>query len=104
HGGGQPRRIAGDVAARRLHRRTAGRPAADRPRLRRIHPARGRPGAAGAHRLASGPGPGSGAMSDWQAVIGLEIHVQLNTRSKLFSGASTAYGAEPNTQASFVDV
>ena len=43
-------------------------------------------------------------MSDWQAVIGLEIHVQLNTRSKLFSGASTAYGAEPNTQASFVDV
>jgi aspartyl-tRNA(Asn)/glutamyl-tRNA(Gln) amidotransferase subunit B len=43
-------------------------------------------------------------MSDWQAVIGLEIHVQLNTRSKLFSGASTAYGAEPNTQANFVDV
>jgi aspartyl-tRNA(Asn)/glutamyl-tRNA(Gln) amidotransferase subunit B len=43
-------------------------------------------------------------MSDWQAVIGLEIHVQLNTRSKLFSGSSTAYGAEPNTQASFVDV
>ena len=43
-------------------------------------------------------------MSDWQAVIGLEIHVQLNTRSKLFSGASTAYGADPNTQASFVDV
>ncbi|HQW81595.1 MAG: Asp-tRNA(Asn)/Glu-tRNA(Gln) amidotransferase subunit GatB [Rhodanobacteraceae bacterium] len=43
-------------------------------------------------------------MNDWQAVIGLEIHVQLNTRSKLFSGASTAYGAEPNTQASWVDV
>ena len=43
-------------------------------------------------------------MSDWQAVIGLEIHVQLSTQSKLFSGASTAYGAEPNTQASFVDV
>jgi aspartyl-tRNA(Asn)/glutamyl-tRNA(Gln) amidotransferase subunit B len=42
-------------------------------------------------------------MTQWQAVIGLEIHVQLNTRSKLFSGASTAYGAEPNTQTSFVD-
>ena len=42
-------------------------------------------------------------MSTWQAVIGLEIHVQLNTHSKLFSGASTAYGAEPNTQTSFVD-
>jgi aspartyl-tRNA(Asn)/glutamyl-tRNA(Gln) amidotransferase subunit B len=40
----------------------------------------------------------------WQAVIGLEIHAQLSTASKLFSGASTAYGAEPNTQASAVDV
>ena len=40
----------------------------------------------------------------WEAVIGLEIHAQLDTASKLFSGASTAYGAEPNTQASRVDV
>ena len=40
----------------------------------------------------------------WQPVIGLEIHAQLSTSSKLFSGASTAYGAEPNTQASAVDV
>ena len=40
----------------------------------------------------------------WDAVIGLEVHVQLATRSKLFSGASTAYGAEPNTHASAVDV
>jgi aspartyl-tRNA(Asn)/glutamyl-tRNA(Gln) amidotransferase subunit B len=39
----------------------------------------------------------------WQAVIGLEIHAQLSTASKLFSGAATAYGAEPNTQASLVD-
>jgi aspartyl-tRNA(Asn)/glutamyl-tRNA(Gln) amidotransferase subunit B len=43
-------------------------------------------------------------MSEWQPVIGLEIHAQLNTASKLFSGASIAYGAEPNTQASAVDV
>ena len=43
-------------------------------------------------------------MSEWQPVIGLEIHAQLDTASKLFSGASTAYGAEPNTQASSVDV
>jgi aspartyl-tRNA(Asn)/glutamyl-tRNA(Gln) amidotransferase subunit B len=42
--------------------------------------------------------------SAWEAVIGLEVHVQLATRSKLFSGASTAYGAEPNTQASAIDV
>ena len=40
----------------------------------------------------------------WEPVIGLEIHAQLATHSKLFSGASTAYGAEPNTQASLVDV
>ncbi|WP_257387460.1 Asp-tRNA(Asn)/Glu-tRNA(Gln) amidotransferase subunit GatB [Tahibacter caeni] len=43
------------------------------------------------------------AASAWQAVIGLEIHAQLSTASKLFSGASTAYGAEPNTQTSLVD-
>jgi aspartyl-tRNA(Asn)/glutamyl-tRNA(Gln) amidotransferase subunit B len=41
---------------------------------------------------------------NWQAVIGLEIHAQLATRSKIFSGAATAYGAEPNTQASAVDL
>ncbi len=41
--------------------------------------------------------------NDWQAVIGLEVHVQLSTQSKIFSGAATAYGAEPNTQVSFVD-
>ncbi len=41
---------------------------------------------------------------DWEPVIGLEIHVQLATRSKIFSGASTAYGAPPNTQACAVDL
>ena len=43
-------------------------------------------------------------MMEWEAVIGLEIHVQLMTRSKIFSGASTAYGAEPNTQACDVSI
>ena len=42
--------------------------------------------------------------SDWEVVIGLEIHVQLNTASKIFSGSSTRFGAEPNTQASLVDL
>ncbi|MDR3086388.1 MAG: Asp-tRNA(Asn)/Glu-tRNA(Gln) amidotransferase subunit GatB, partial [Azoarcus sp.] len=42
--------------------------------------------------------------SDWEIVIGLEIHAQLNTVSKIFSGASTTFGAEPNVQASAVDV
>jgi aspartyl-tRNA(Asn)/glutamyl-tRNA(Gln) amidotransferase subunit B len=40
----------------------------------------------------------------WETVIGLEIHVQLSTRSKIFSGAATAYGAAPNTQACAVDL
>jgi aspartyl-tRNA(Asn)/glutamyl-tRNA(Gln) amidotransferase subunit B len=41
---------------------------------------------------------------EWETVIGLEIHTQLATKSKIFSGASTAYGAEPNTQACAVDL
>ena len=40
----------------------------------------------------------------WEVVIGLEIHAQLSTKSKIFSGASTAFGAEPNTQACAVDL
>jgi len=40
----------------------------------------------------------------WETVIGLEIHAQLATKSKIFSGASTAYGAMPNTQACAVDL
>jgi len=48
----------------------------------------------------------SHAMSrtDWEVVIGLEVHAQLTTASKIFSGASTAFGAEPNRQASAVDI
>ncbi len=41
---------------------------------------------------------------EWESVIGLEIHAQLATRSKIFSGSATAYGAEPNTQANLVDL
>jgi len=43
-------------------------------------------------------------MADWEVVIGLEIHAQLATRSKIFSGSATAYGAPPNTQADLVDL
>ena len=42
--------------------------------------------------------------SQWECVIGLEVHVQLKTESKIFSGASTAFGAEPNSQACAVDL
>ncbi|WOD10743.1 Asp-tRNA(Asn)/Glu-tRNA(Gln) amidotransferase subunit GatB [Halopseudomonas laoshanensis] len=40
----------------------------------------------------------------WEIVIGLEIHAQLTTASKIFSGSATAFGAEPNTQASLIDL
>ena len=41
---------------------------------------------------------------NWETVIGLEIHVQLDTNSKIFSGASTAYGSEQNTNTSLIDL
>jgi hypothetical protein len=40
----------------------------------------------------------------WETVIGLEIHAQLSTASKIFSGSATAYGASPNSQANLVDL
>ena len=43
-------------------------------------------------------------LANWEIVIGLETHAQLNTASKIFSGASTAFGAAPNTQACAVDI
>ena len=44
-----------------------------------------------------------GRTGDWEMVIGLEVHAQVMSKSKLFSGASTEFGAEPNTQVSLVD-
>ncbi len=44
-----------------------------------------------------------GATGDWEVVIGLEVHAQVSSRAKLFSGSSTEFGAEPNTQVSLVD-
>lgn len=45
----------------------------------------------------------AGAKHDWELVIGLEVHAQVATRAKLFSGASTLFGAEPNSNVAFVD-
>ncbi|MEM6276225.1 MAG: Asp-tRNA(Asn)/Glu-tRNA(Gln) amidotransferase subunit GatB [Pseudomonadota bacterium] len=44
-----------------------------------------------------------GAKQDWELVIGMEVHAQVATRAKLFSGASTTFGAEPNSNVAFVD-
>jgi len=48
--------------------------------------------------------PGAGGDSGWETVIGLEIHAQLSTQSKIFSASATAYGAPPNAQANLVDL
>jgi aspartyl-tRNA(Asn)/glutamyl-tRNA(Gln) amidotransferase subunit B len=47
---------------------------------------------------------GAGVESGWETVIGLEIHAQLSTQSKIFSSSATAYGAPPNAQANLVDL
>jgi aspartyl-tRNA(Asn)/glutamyl-tRNA(Gln) amidotransferase subunit B len=44
-----------------------------------------------------------GATGEWEVVIGLEVHAQITSNAKLFSGAATAFGAEPNTQVSLID-
>src|SRR6059036_2975497 len=44
-----------------------------------------------------------GATGDWEVVVGLEVHAQVVSQAKLFSGAATEFGAEPNTQVSLVD-
>src|SRR5215467_71704 len=44
-----------------------------------------------------------GATGDWEVVIGMEIHAQVTSQSKLFSGASTGFGGEPNSHVSLVD-
>ncbi|HAA93913.1 MAG TPA: Asp-tRNA(Asn)/Glu-tRNA(Gln) amidotransferase GatCAB subunit B, partial [Rhodospirillaceae bacterium] len=44
-----------------------------------------------------------GETGDWEMVIGLEVHAQVTSNAKLFSGAPTEFGAEPNTQVSLVD-
>ena len=44
-----------------------------------------------------------GETGDWEVVIGLEVHAQVISKAKLFSGAATDFGAEPNTQVSYVD-
>ena len=43
-------------------------------------------------------------MTQWETVIGLEVHIQLSTKSKIFSGASTKFGSDPNKQACLIDV
>src|SRR3954465_1271364 len=44
-----------------------------------------------------------GATGDWEVIVGMEVHAQVTSEAKLFSGASTEFGGEPNSHVSFVD-
>jgi hypothetical protein len=56
------------------------------------------------HNGTSSKKPKSNLIDGWEVVIGIEIHTQLATKSKIFSGSSTEFGQDPNTQASLVDL
>src|SRR6202044_1575575 len=96
--------VARGVAALRVRRRVAHGLTADRTAFfGKPAPERGASIPNG-HRVAHAGATRVRSMSDWEVVIGLEIHAQLATKSKIFSGSATAYGAPPNVQADLVDL
>src|SRR5688572_4486368 len=102
-------RAAGHLRAVRLRRRTTRGPADHRSAFRRSAAAQCRARVPAGDRLAHADSEGVRVMgtvndTDWETVIGLEVHAQLSTRSKIFSGSPTAFGAAPNTQANLVDL
>ena len=99
----ESRRPAGRVRAVRVRERSAGRAAGRRSALQRGAGAAGGACVPARDRLAHARAAGL-RMSSWETVIGLEIHAQLATQSKIFSGSATRYGAPPNTQANLVDL
>src|SRR5437773_3435440 len=100
----QPRRIARDVDPVRVWEgRSSGGSAHRRELLQRSEDAQRRPSVSEGDGLAQARARRDSAMK-WEIVIGLETHAQLSTASKMFSGASTAFGAAPNTLASAVDI
>src|SRR5262249_37034195 len=109
---GEPGRPAGHLGARRPDgKRPAAWPAADRQGVRRGHSAEGGGGGRNgggfqgqAEQVVDGMSRTiKGQTGEWEIVIGMEVHAQVLSNSKLFSGASTEFGGEPNTQVSFVD-
>ena len=99
HGAAEPGRAAGYLDPLRPVRGASRRPPARGAAVLREPAARrrARDGAGAAVRPgAAAAGPG-GRMSDWEPVIGLEIHVQLNTETKMFCCCENRYGADPNT-------
>ena len=119
HRAGRPRRAAGDLGAGRACRptgcrsgcRSSAAPSTRRPccasarrrsKQRRRHFTRDGPAL---HRREAALDDAliEGRTGEWEVVIGLEVHAQIIAEAKLFSGAATAFGAEPNTQVSPVD-
>src|SRR6185312_12485288 len=96
HDPGEPRGPAGHVDPVRLHRGAARGPAAARPAARRGDAVRRRRRLSARHRLAHAEAAAMSA-TKFEAVIGLEVHVQLQTQTKAFTSASAAFGAAPNT-------
>ena len=107
----QPRRPPRHLRPRRPRRAgPAARPAAHRQGARRAERAQRRHGLRGTRRLH--PSRGGlvvsdyriqGATGEWEVVIGLEVHAQVTSEAKLFSGASTEFGAEPNSHVALID-
>src|SRR5262249_29963468 len=95
---GQPGRAAGPVDPLRPRRRPAGRVPDHRPRLRREPAARDRPRTRAGTRVRPGAAAaeGGGGVTDWEAVIGLGIHVQLRTVTRMFGRCPNRYGDAPN--------
>src|SRR6185503_264414 len=98
----EPRRLAGRFGAVRVVGRIADRAAGYRAAFRRSEAAQRRALVSARDRVAQACS--AGLRMTWETVIGLEIHAQLATGSKIFSSAPTAYGAAPNTQANLVDL
>src|SRR5438552_5679659 len=88
----------------RIHRRLAGGLAAGGPAFFGGAAPGRRARLSARDRLAPARAARVRLMPNWEVVIGLEIHAQLATQSKIFSGSATAYGAPPNTQANLVDL
>jgi aspartyl-tRNA(Asn)/glutamyl-tRNA(Gln) amidotransferase subunit B len=96
-GGVRERGTETAAAAARARHAQREHPAVHRHAVLRSAAGSGHGPAAPAHRTIEGP-----QKMEWEAVIGLEVHCQLLTKTKIFSGANTAYGAAPNTQADAV--
>ena len=96
-------RVEGDLGNAGYWYRRAAKPVGDRPARSRMGADRHRAAREWKRMSATSAKLIKGATGDWEVVIGLEVHAQVTSKSKLFSGASTEFGGEPNSHVSLVD-